>query len=81
MTLEKDLEKEIATWKERLAEKRKAIILIDKTKEDFIKNIDSYIADSNYFYNRKDLIRSFEALIWSWAWIEIGEKLEILGER
>ena len=79
MTLEKDLEKEIATWKERLAEKRKTIILLDKTKEDFIKNIDSYISDSNYFYNRKDLIRSFEALIWSWAWIEIGEKLEILG--
>ena len=81
MTLEKDLEQEIIKWKERLKQKRGKIILLDETKTDFLKNIDSYISDANHFYNKKDLIRAFEAVIWSWAWIEIGERLEILGTK
>ena len=79
MTLERDLDQEIIRWKQRLEQKRKKIILLDKTKPDFLKNIDSYISDANHFYNKKDLIRAFEAVVWSWAWIEIGERLEILG--
>jgi len=79
--IEKNLIDEITRWRKRLAEKRKTVVLIDKTKEDFIQNIDSYIDDSTYFFNRKDYIRAFESLIWSWAWIEIGERLEILKSK
>ncbi|PKM91965.1 MAG: DUF357 domain-containing protein, partial [Euryarchaeota archaeon HGW-Euryarchaeota-1] len=27
-----------------------------------------------YFLEKGDFVRAFEAIIWAWAWIEIGEK-------
>jgi len=44
--------------------------------ERFLSNIKAYISDSRYFLGRGDLIRAFEAVIWAWAWLEIGEELE-----
>lgn len=44
--------------------------------ERFLSNIKAYISDSKYFLGRGDLIRAFEAVIWAWAWLEIGEELE-----
>lgn len=38
----------------------------------FVENIKAYIADSEYFLMKGDLIRAFECLIWAWAWLEIG---------
>lgn len=40
--------------------------------ERFIENISAYISDSRYFLEKGDLIRAFEAVIWAWAWMEIG---------
>lgn len=43
--------------------------------ERFLGNISAYISDSKYFLEKGDLIRAFEAVIWAWAWLEIGEEL------
>lgn len=43
--------------------------------ERFLSNIKAYISDSRYFLENRDLIRAFEAVIWAWAWLEIGEEL------
>lgn len=80
MTLEKELNDEVVKWKEKLSERRENIELLDKTKEDFLKNLDSYISDANHFYGRKDLIRAFEAVIWSWAILELGLQFNILTD-
>ena len=37
-----------------------------------MENISAYLSDSHYFLEQKDLIRAFEAVIWAWAWMEIG---------
>lgn len=43
--------------------------------ERFLSNIKAYISDSRYFLEKEDLIWAFEAVIWAWAWLEIGEEL------
>ena len=47
-------------------------------EEHFLENISAYIRDSHYFLEKGDLIRAFEAVIWAWAWMEIGLEREIL---
>lgn len=48
--------------------------------ERFLSNISAYLRDSRYFFERGDLIRAFEAVIWAWAWLEIGEELGRISE-
>ncbi|MBU4245424.1 MAG: DUF357 domain-containing protein [Nanoarchaeota archaeon] len=45
---------------------------------DFAKNIAAYLNDTKYFSKKKDYVRAFEAVIWAWAWIEIGRETKIL---
>lgn len=73
-----ELRREIDKWTEKIKEERKRIELADSSKKDFLKNIDAYISDSRYFLEQGKLIESFEALIWSWAYITIGKELGIL---
>lgn len=40
--------------------------------EKFIENIAAYLSDCRHFGAKKDYVRAFEAVIWAWAWIEIG---------
>ena len=47
-------------------------------EEHFLENISAYIRDSHYFLENGDLIRAFEAVIWAWAWMEIGLEREFL---
>ena len=76
--LETQLRAEIEKWTARIKKERKKIILADSSRPDFLKNIDAYISDSAHFLEKKDLIRSFEAIIWAWSWLEIGIELKIL---
>ena len=32
-------------------------------------------------WKKKDLIRAFEAVIWAWAWMEIGLEKELLRQK
>jgi len=48
---------------------------------EFLENISAYIRDSQFFLDKGDLIRAFEAVIWAWAWREIGLDKGILQER
>jgi hypothetical protein len=43
-----------------------------------LENISSYLSDSHYFLKQNDLIRAFEAVIWAWAWMEIGLEKSLL---
>ena len=43
--------------------------------EDFVRNIKAYISDARHFLGKKDLIRAYEAVIWAWAWYEIGRDI------
>jgi len=43
-----------------------------------MENISAYIRDCQYFLEKDDPIRAFEAVIWAWAWMEIGLQKGIL---
>ncbi|MBN1324013.1 MAG: DUF357 domain-containing protein [Methanotrichaceae archaeon] len=47
-------------------------------EERYLENIKAYISDARYFLDQGDLIRSFEAVIWAWAWLEIGLDIHVL---
>jgi hypothetical protein len=50
-------------------------------EEEFMENISAYIRDCQYFLEKDDLIRAFEAIIWAWAWMEIGLQKGILRHK
>ncbi len=64
--------KEIKKWTKKINEEIKGI----QGDEDFLKNINAYINDSKYFFEKNDFVRSFEAIIWAWAWLEIGKDIK-----
>jgi len=67
-SLEENLCNETAKWQE----KAEALFCRLSGDERFLENISAYLSDSHYFLEQKDLIRAFEAVIWAWAWMEIG---------
>ncbi len=80
MSVEMQLIDETKKWTARIKERRKRIKLAKRDKKDFMDNIDAYISDSAHFMKKGDLVRSFEAVVWAWAWLEIGLNEGILKE-
>jgi len=66
---------------EKAREKRKYIKARNKKGEEFLANIDAYISDCGHFLRQKQEIEAFEAAVWAWAWLEIGEMLGLLKEK
>jgi hypothetical protein len=75
--LEEDLRAETVKWQKKAEE------LYEKVSGDgeFLENVSAYIRDCQYFLEKGDLIRAFEAVIWAWAWMEIGLEKGLLQQR
>jgi len=72
--LEKLVEKEIEKVKKILDN----IISVDlKAKEVFIL-VNSYFNDSIYFFNKKDFLNSFEAIVITWSYLDCLAHLELI---
>ncbi len=78
--LEKNLKEEIKKWMSRLEKNIDDAKALNQKGVEFLTNIKAYQSDSLHFYKKEDLIRSFEALIWAWAYIEIGRDVGILSK-
>ncbi len=78
MDVSEQLIAETKKWLERIEHERPKIVLVDKTKKDFLENIDAYIKDAKHFMDKGDFIRAFEAIIWAYSWLEIGERIGII---
>jgi hypothetical protein len=74
--LEDDLRAETVKWQKKAQE------LYEKVSGDgeFLENVSAYIRDCQYFLEKGDLIRAFEAVIWAWAWMEIGLEKGLLQQ-
>ena len=76
--IEHQLREETMKWLERVKKERKNIRATNEQSEDFLKNIDAYIEDTEHFMQKDDLIRAFEAVVWAWSWLEICKELGII---
>ncbi len=72
-----DLRSETLKWLERA----ESLFARLSGEESFLENISAYISDSKYFLENGDLIRAFEAVIWAWAWMEIGLEIDKLKDN
>ncbi|MGC8816489.1 MAG: DUF357 domain-containing protein [Candidatus Hadarchaeum sp.] len=75
MKLEDELRAEIEKWTRRLDESLAGVQPSGEHGARMLENIRAYRADSGHFYQRGDLIRSFECLVWAWAILEVGKEL------
>ncbi|KXB06149.1 hypothetical protein AKJ53_01230 [candidate division MSBL1 archaeon SCGC-AAA382F02] len=73
--LKNELEKEIEKWTEKLNERLPGLKPEDNSGKEILENIKAYREDSKHFFQNDNLIKSYEALIWAWAFVEIGENL------
>jgi hypothetical protein len=78
--LEDDLRDETMKWLEKAEDMMQTIVPAGEMSrsEHFLNNISAYIFDSKHFLEHGDLIRGFEAVVWAWAWIEIGLEMGVL---
>lgn len=75
--LEAKLQNETVKWLQRAEQ---IFTKITPKEEPFAKNIQAYLFDSHYFLEKGDLVRAFEAVIWAWAWMEIGQEMGLIGK-
>ena len=75
--LEADLLSETVKWQNKAQDLCNNI----SGEDEFMENISAYIRDCQYFLEKGDLIRAFEAIIWAWAWMEIGLHKGILQQK
>jgi hypothetical protein len=73
--IEPDLRNETVKWLQRAEQ---LFSKISNKDDRFGENIAAYISDSHHFLDNGDLIRAFEAVIWAWAWMEIGQEMGLL---
>jgi len=74
MSIEADLLAEIEKWSKRLDSSLAGVRPLSEQGSRMFQNIRAYREDSRHFLNR-DLIKSFECLIWAWAILEVGREL------
>lgn len=73
MTLEAELAGEIKKWSNKLDKALSMTASLDRRGEDLLENIRAYREDSKHFLGR-DLVKSFECLVWAWALLEMGRE-------
>ena len=64
---------EIRKWQGKLEGVVKDLTPTSPKTEQYFQNIKAYLDDSNHFVEKGDYMRAFEAVVWAWAWYEIGQ--------
>ena len=75
----KELVEQTDKWLKKA--KNLEIYPVDSKGDEFAENILAYINDTEHFIAKKDFVRSFEAIVWAWSWIEIGKDIGIISVK
>ncbi len=81
MSIEDELKAETLKWLKKCGKEVAKAKPSGSKGEEFLVNIKAYISDTQHFLDKGDLVRSFEAVIWAWAWIEIGKDVGVLEKK
>ncbi len=74
-----ELMRETEKWLKRIKSRLKDVKALNEKGKEFLRNIEAYVSDSEYFFERGDLVRAFECIVWAWAWLEIGLDIGVLS--
>lgn len=69
---------EILKWLSKIEEELKNAKPTKEKGKEFLENINAYVKDCKYFLEKGDLVLSFESIVWSWAYFEIGKDLKLI---
>jgi len=72
-----DIEKETRKWIKELRLKLDKMSVNDEKGEEMLDNIKAYINDSEYFMEKGDLTRGFEAIVWAMAIFDTCKELGV----
>ena len=72
---------EISKWASRMEKELADVEAFGTKGTEFLGNRKAYASDSSHFREKGDLVRSFEAIVWAWAWMEIGKELGFLRKE
>ncbi|NOQ56028.1 MAG: DUF357 domain-containing protein [Nanohaloarchaea archaeon] len=81
MSVDEQLETETLRWTEKCKVAVLEVKPVGKKGEEFLVNIKAYISDTQHFILEGDLVRAFEAIVWAWAWLEIGTDIGVLVKK
>jgi hypothetical protein len=81
MGVREELRGEIEKWSKKIGEELENVEVYGTKGREFLTNIKAYVSDSAHFLEEGDLVRSFEAIIWAWAWLEIGKDMEFIAQE
>ncbi len=76
MSTESELVAEIKKWSKKLDDSLLKLSPVGDRGAKMSENIRAYRNDSEHFFKRGDLIRSFECLIWGWAILDLSREFE-----
>ena len=72
-----EIKNEIIKMLEKIEPLIDKIEVKDDKGEEMLVNIKAYISDSKHFLGDENYLKSFEAVVWAWAILEICEELGI----
>lgn len=72
-----EMVKEIKNMTEKIEPLVDKIEVKDEKGQEMLTNMKAYISDSEHFLKNGNEIKSFEAIIWAWAILEICEDLNV----
>ncbi|MCK4808137.1 MAG: DUF357 domain-containing protein [Candidatus Aenigmarchaeota archaeon] len=81
MGVDEQLKTETLKWLEKCEEEVVRVKASGSKGEEFLVNIKAYVSDTGHFLEKDDLVRAFEAIVWAWAWLEIGKDIGVLEEK
>jgi hypothetical protein len=72
-----EIKNEIVKMIEKIEPLIGRIEIKDDRGEEMLVNMKAYISDSKHFLGDENYLKSFEAIVWAWAILEICEELDI----
>ena len=80
MSVDEQLKTETLKWLDKCEEEVARTKPLNSKGNEFMTNIKAYISDTQHFLDKGDLVRAFEAIVWAWAWLEIGKDVGVLED-
>ncbi len=81
MTVEESLREETEKWTKKINSELENVETYGTKGKEMLRNIKAYVEDSAHFRKQGDPVRAFEAIVWAWAWLEIGRDMKFIAKE